>query len=408
MILENSYFEVRANRNFSKIVTIPTSKSFANRALILAAIKKEEVVLNNIPESSDVINMISALRRIGLIIEEKDNSLIIHNSFPECEIETDEIIELETGDGGTTNRFLIPLLALGRNSYSLKPSHKMIDRPMEELDSTLKEMGVAIFRDEKTWFALQGPLKITKAVVEVDCAISTQFATGLALVLDQFHVEVEPLNLNTSRPYWEMTLDLIARFRDENIFDIPVDFSSLSYPLALAVHGGEVLVKNCFGIDRFQADSIFIKLLENIGIEFSFSKLGLHQAPAKELRAFNFDAKDCPDLIPTLCFLASYIVGKTSTIKSVEVLKYKECDRLNEMMRMLECFQVEHSYDQNTDSLIIKGREPLTEFITYDPPVDHRMAMVSYLFLRMNGGGRLSNRRSVVKSFSNFFHEMDL
>ncbi len=408
MSLEDSFFEVKKNRDFDKVINIPTSKSFANRALILASICPDTVIINNISESSDVKNLIRCLRQVGLEIETDGTTVTVKNSFPSCEVVSsfENIIDVETGDGGTTNRFLIPLLALGSNRYNLIPSEKMKDRPMEEMDKILSELSVEVMRDENTWFTVQGPIVLNKHVIEVDCSISTQFATGLALVLDQFHAEVEPLNLSTSTPYWEMTLNLIERFRTERIFDNPVDFSSLGYPLSYASLCGIVLVKNCRGIDRFQADSVIIKLLENLGVQLDFQKNGLLVSRASYLKAFDIECHDCPDLIPTLCFLGSYARG-TTVIRGVEVLKYKECDRLEEMLRMMQTFDVESYHDQDTDSLIIVGREPSENSIDYTPPVDHRMAMVAYMYQRYNGGGKLFNFHSVEKSFNTFFNTME-
>lgn len=405
MSSENLCFKIDGSKKFNKQIEIPTSKSFANRALILAATIKEPVILNNIPASTDVRNLINALKSIGLEIDENDSEITIFNSFPDCEIASDEIIKIETGDGGTTNRFLIPLLALGSNLYEIIPSHKMKDRPMEELDNVLKDLSVNVIRNDNVWFALQGPIKIKSHCIEVDCSESTQFATGLALTLSQFHVDIIPVNLVTSTPYWEMTLDLIQRMKTERVIDIPVDFSSLSYPMAFAALNGSVLVKNCFGIDRFQADSIFIKILENIGVSLTFLKEGLY-VEKSHLKTFYFDAKDCPDLIPTLCFMASYIKGE-SIIKSVEVLKYKECDRLSEMMKIMNLFNIEYEYSEELDEIRIHGTQEKSSFVEYVPPVDHRMIMVGYLFMRNNNGGNLHNCQSVRKSFPNFFEIMN-
>jgi len=406
MSSENLFFSTRSNRDFKKNIKVPTSKSFANRALILAAISDEEVTLHSMPESSDVKNMIRCLRQVGLDIEENEDSVVVKNSFPECEIPQEDIISLETGDGGTTNRFIIPLLALGENCYSLVPSEKMVDRPMDELDEVLNSLGVAVIRDEQNWFALKGPYDIDRLVVEVDCSRSTQFATGLALSLSKLDVDVEPVNLVTSTPYWEMTVNMICNFREGAVFDVPVDFSSLSYPLALAALNGDLLVQNCKGIDRFQADSAMIYILEELGVELAFSFDGLNVKGLPSIKSFEKDCRDCPDLVPTLCFLASYAQGETR-LSNVDVLRHKECDRLAEMQRMLENFGVIYRYEKDSDTLLIEGREPGDYVVDYSPPVDHRMVMVAYLFQRFNGGGMLANAGCVAKSFPDYFDVMD-
>lgn len=405
MNLENSFYNTIGSKDFNKSIRVPTSKSFANRALVLAAVSDEEVTLHSMPKSTDVINMIRCLRQIGLDIVENNDTVIIKNSFPECEIPSEDLIELISGDGGTTNRFLIPLLGLGENCYSLIPSEKMVDRPMDELEEVMTSLGVQVTRDEDHWFALKGPYEIDRLVVEVDCSVSTQFATGLALSLSKLDVDVEPVNLKTSTPYWEMTVNLIESFRESSVFDVPVDFSSLSYPLALACHKGDIVVTNCKGIDRFQADSALIYILEELGINLAFSSEGLHVRGIDSLNSFEKDCRDCPDLVPTLCFLASYATGETK-LYNVDVLRHKECDRLAEMQRMLESFGIEFSYDADSDTLSIIGRDSHHEVVDYHPPVDHRMVMVAYLFQRHNGGGKLENAHCVEKSFPTFFEVM--
>lgn len=406
MSSENLSYNTKRTPVLNKTLVVPTSKSFANRALILAAINDSPVTLNNMPESTDVVNMKKCLRTVGIEIIEDADSITIVNSFPECEIPCEDTVELVTGDGGTTNRFIIPLLALGSNRYSLKASEMMLERPMDELDEVMTSLGVEIIRDSKTWFSLKGPYKINRHVVDVDCSRSTQFATGLALSLSKLNVDITPVNLTTSTPYWEMTVNIIDSFKDGDIFDVPVDFSSLSYPLAMASFSGRVLVKNCRGIDRFQADSTLIYLLEELGLDLEFSKEGLVVAGRDDIPGFEKDCKDCPDLVPTLCFIASYSRG-TTKLYNVDVLKHKECDRLAEMQRMLKAFGVSFSYDMEKDILSVTGRKSHKDIVNYDPPVDHRMVMVAYLFQRFNGGGVLENSKCVAKSFPNFFTEME-
>ena len=72
MSLELSTFEVKPS-SINKEIKVPSSKSYANRLLILAAIDKDPVVIRNIPLSSDVIKMVECLKIIGLDIKVKDD-----------------------------------------------------------------------------------------------------------------------------------------------------------------------------------------------------------------------------------------------------------------------------------------------------------------------------------------------
>ncbi len=399
---ENLFYNTTPSKLCKKVV-VPTSKSYANRVLILAATNPSEVTIHHLPESSDVKNMLKCFSKIGLDVEHRDDSVIIKNSFPECEKTSSEVINLNTGDGGTTNRFLIPLLALGKNKYNLIPAEKMSQRPMEEMEKILLSLGVKIF-NEDNWFCLQGPYQTDFKSIEVDCSETTQFATGFMLSLQKVNIDVIEKNLKTSVPYLLMTKELVKSFK--NSYTVPVDFSSLSYPLALGLFNGEVHVPNCVDIDKYQADSVFIKIIKDLGAVITINETGLKLKGLDQVDSFEVDCSDCPDLVPTLCFVASYANG-TSYMRNVDVLKFKECDRLSEMQRIMSLFNVTCSYDEENDVLCVVGREPIIKEIEVVTERDHRMVMIGHLFQRFNGGGILKNIDCVEKSFPKFFQEMN-
>ncbi|MDD0854391.1 hypothetical protein HBN50_14860 [Halobacteriovorax sp. GB3] len=389
---------------FRAKIEVPSSKSFANRALVLAALKKEAVTLENIPLSSDVELMIDCLKKIGLEITQSPNRICVVNSFPECEKETQVV--LETGEGGTTNRFLIPLLSLGSSEYIIEPKGHMRKRPMKPLYETLIQHGVFVESEKDHWLKIKGPFQVEESTIEVDCTQTTQFATGLALALSKLGLDVIPRGLSTSESYWKMTLDLIEKVKASNHLLIPVDFSSLGYPIAMALHCGEVTITNCHEIDEFQADSVLIEIVKKMGGTISFSKEGLIISKS-QLNGLEIDCSDCPDLVATLAFLCSYAKGE-SLLKNIEVLKYKECDRILETMRILDAFGITHELNSsNGMSLKIQGRKSHHQYVPFTPEDDHRMVMVSYLFMRANGGGELGRIEAVEKSFSNFFDVME-
>ncbi|MCR9204530.1 MAG: hypothetical protein NXH75_08140, partial [Halobacteriovoraceae bacterium] len=259
---------------FDKTIQVPSSKSYANRLLILAAINPRPIEVLNLPLSSDVETMISCLREIGLVINETKNGVLVKNSFPECEKEEEPLV-LDTKDGGTTNRFLVPFLARGKRKYILEPEGHMRDRPMADLLFSLNSLEVKTsYNKGDDWITVQGPIVGEK--VEVECSKTTQFLTGIALALSDTEIEVIPKNLTVSLPYWELTKELLKWGKSEkNKYVNPVDYSSLSYPLALAAVTGKVLITNCNEIDPNQADSMFLSVLKEMGARVEFSKEGL-------------------------------------------------------------------------------------------------------------------------------------
>lgn len=390
-------------KEFSKNVVVPSSKSYANRAIILASLCKESVEIINLPLSHDVTNLIAALRVVGLKILDIENGIQILNSFPECETDTDETIEIFPGDGGTTTRFLIPFLALGKKNYKIEPEGRMRERPIADLLENLVDIG-AIVSQCDSWLTISGPISSPQRMITADASKTTQHATALALSLSSQNVEVLPKDMNYSVSYWEMTKSLIRDFQHgTRRFVVPVDFSSMSYILALGADLGSVSISNCTSVDQYQSDSVFLDILKEMGCEISISNEGLSLFRNKELSPVDVDCANCPDLVPTLAFMCSRAEGK-SVLKNLDVLKYKESDRLLEVQKLLDLYNIENSYCDKDDCLTIFGKvERCKDLKSIYPPDDHRIVMVSYLFLRANGGGELSSIESVSKSFGNFF-----
>jgi 3-phosphoshikimate 1-carboxyvinyltransferase len=394
--------------HFNKEILLSTSKSHANRALIIGAIKGNNFRIDHVPNSSDVLSMIEALKCIGLKIKSQSDSLIFLNSFPLCESETPgNIIDLSTGDGGTTNRFLASLVSLGKKTYRFHPTEKMSQRPIAELTKALRELNVKVESSNECWLQITGPAMHSEgAILEVDCTDSTQFASALMLSFHQTGLKIEAKNIVSSETYLAMTRAILKEVTHKNSYNIPIDFSSLGYPVALAITNGRVLIRNCHGLDPLQADSQFIDLLKSIGADVRFSDEGLVATKSTLLKPFSADASIYPDLIPTLAFLASTIKGK-SVISHLSVLKQKESDRLSEIKKILDIFKVNYHFDESLDELEITGDTAKREEVEAKTARDHRMVMMAYLFLRSHSGGVLHEVDCIKKSFPQFLEVME-
>lgn len=412
MSSENSRYKlIHPSGEFNKSLLIPSSKSYSNRALILGAIRGANFTIENISQSTDVLNLLSCLRNIGLKIDVSKDKVVFKNSFPECEKEIlTDVIDLYTGDGGTTNRFLIGLLSRGSKKYRLYPSEKMNERPIDDLLLPLKNLGVSIqlnhSEDKKIpWVEIQGPPVIDeKMKVVIDCLKSTQFASSLLLAFSNTKLNFEFKDLHSSKTYLDMTKEVIKQANVKNHYFVPMDFSSASYFMALGALQGSVLIENCFNKDRFQADSVFLDLLNEIGASVEFTPKGLRVAKFEKLRGFNFDVRKAPDLFPTLVFLASYIEDK-SVLENLDILKYKESDRIVEMLKILDIFSVKYFYENQQESLIINGSNKKTNIKPQVTPArDHRIIMAASLFLKNNSGGNVGEWDCVDKSFPDFFN----
>lgn len=406
MNLKNSPFKVQPLLSFDKKITTPTSKSHSNRALILGAVRGENFKVHNISDSSDVTNLLSAFRKIGLNIIQSGSTVTFLNSFPDCEKHSEgDVIELHTGDGGTTNRFLIALLSRGKKEYHIFPSEKMSERPIEDLIRPLQKLNVSIIHNNTNpWIQIKGPASLYNTTkLEIDCQKSTQFASALMLAFSKIPLQFEFINLHASEAYLKMTTLVIKKSWEKNSYIVPVDFSSLGYPAALAALTGRVIITNCHEIDESQADSAFIEILNSSGASCSFVESGLEIKKGENLRPVTFDVSKAPDLFPTLAFFAAHVDG-VSTFFSLEILKFKESDRLSQMADLMRKFGVEMQYSPMEDVLTITGSsQKKYQQSTIKPARDHRIVMAAALFMTKNAGGDLYEIDCVEKSFPKFF-----
>ena len=392
-----------------KNIILPTSKSWANRYLILAAVSKNVVTIRSCPESTDVENLIKALITIGLDIEREGSSVIVKNSFPECESATkDQSIDLLTGDGGTTNRFLLALLSKGEKEYKIKTSPDFAKRPNGDLFKLLKKNGVEINLSPDYWVSVRGNGGIkTKEKISVNCSKSTQFLSGLLLAYPENIGLFEAENLNSSFDYLEMTKEAVKQSRNSSEFVAPVDFSSLSYPISFVSDGGKIKIENCFDVDPFQADSFLISFLKKKGVEFIFSESGLEVNAKKfDYSTFELECSKFPDLVPALVFVALLCNGD-STLSGLEVLTHKESDRFTEITKILSNCGASYKLDGKNKVTITGGEELLCD-TDFDLPPDHRMIFLASMILKKFGAGTVNNIEHVNKSYPEFFQDFNI
>lgn len=373
-------------------VQVPSSKSYANRLLILGALKEGPFTIHGLPKAKDVTWMESALETIGLKLDRSDGLTIV-NSFPRCE---GKGCDIEVGEGGTTARFLASLLLLGRAPYTLVLGGRLKDRPWQEfIDFVRKNGGMAELIENK--LTVQGPLLLPPEV-KVDCSRTTQFASAIAL---SFHriTKVIPVDMTSSQSYWKMTEELISAAQSETSFTVPLDWSSASYPMAFAALNQRTFFPGLF-FDANQADAKFLLLLEDLGA-ITHRPDGIEVRKVVSVENVQLDVSDCLDLVPSLGYFLSHVKG-THRLTGVQNLIHKESDRLQGVIDLLNCFNRKSFVDSN--DLIIEGNDfLLSKPVDLTVADDHRMVMAGALFLRHHSGGTISPAPAVTKSFPLFF-----
>ena len=274
-------------------IKLPGSKSISNRTLLLAALAEGSTLVRDLLDSDDIRRMLEALATLGVRIEQQGDSrdFLVHGTGGAFSVKD---ADLFLGNAGTAFRPLTAALALMQGHYHLHGVPRMHERPIGDLVDALRVAGADI-----DYLGNDGypPLQIKPAslnagqVIPVKGNVSSQFLTALlmALPLTGEDVTIEVVGELISKPYIEITLNLMARFgvqvqRDgwqrftiargqrytsPGEIHVEGDASSASYFLAAgALAGGPVRVEGV-GRSSIQGDVKFADALALMGAEIT-------------------------------------------------------------------------------------------------------------------------------------------
>jgi len=396
-------------------VRLPGSKSISNRVLLLAALAQGATELDGLLDADDTRVMREALSRLGVSFIENTVKGVA-GPFPVKQA------ELFLGNAGTAFRPLTAALAFSNGEYRLSGAPRMHERPIGDLVDALRGIGARIDYLGKEGFpplaVHPGRLSLEKLRVRGD--VSSQFLTALlmALPLAGKPARVEVQGELISRPYVEITLNVMKRFGIEvkrtgwRYFDVPAgayrspgkiyvegDASSASYFLAAgAIGGGPVRVEGV-GRGSIQGDVRFTEVLERMGADISMGEDWICVSQNKRLKPIDMDLNHIPDAAMTAAVLALFADGP-STIRNVASWRVKETDRLAAMATELR--KLGAQVEEGADFLKINpGKlKPNVAIDTYD---DHRMAM-SFSLAALGGVPvRINDPQCVAKTFPEYF-----
>jgi 3-phosphoshikimate 1-carboxyvinyltransferase len=409
-------------------VRLPGSKSISNRTLLLAALCDGETLVRGLLKSDDTDVMLAALEELGIGIKSlgSDDYCITGGGgrFPV------KRAALFLGNAGTAFRPLTAALALGDGHYTLTGVARMHERPIGDLVDGLAGLGARIRYLQNAGYP---PLEIEPreqapvSIIRVRGDVSSQFLSALLMALPMLRQEmrIEVDGELISKPYVEITLNLLARFgitvkRDGwQAFTIPAgsrcrspgsvqvegDASSASYFLAAgAIAGGPVRVVGV-GRSSIQGDVRFAESLAAMGavIEMGADWIEARAPAGGKLQAIDADFNHIPDAAMTIAMCAVFAAG-TTTIRNIASWRVKETDRISAMA--IELRKLGAAVEEGADYLRVTppatGIVPSATIATYD---DHRMAMC--LSLAALGGVPVTilNPGCVAKTFPTFFDE---
>lgn len=426
------FLDLPASHRAQGTIRLPGSKSITIRALLLAALAEGETRLEGVLESDDTRVMLDALRVLGINWQRAGPDVYLiagaAGAFPV------KRAEIFVGNSGASSRSLVAALAVSSGNYGMDGVPRMRERPVRDLVDALLQAGADIsYRGSAGFLPLQiGPGSISvDAPVRVRGDVSSQFLTGLlqALPLCGKPAILQVAGDLISRPYIDITLNLMARFgvmvgrgtggefnipgesryRSPGTLAVEGDASGASYFLAAGAisgsHGGggpvgSVRVEGA-GARSIQGDVRFVDALEAMGAAVTRGDQWLAASGGRDLHGIDVDCSAIPDAAMTLAIVALFATG-TTTLRGIGSWRVKETDRIAAMATELR--KVGAAVYEGPDWLQIEPPAALRP-ATIDTYDDHRMAMCFSLVTLGGVAVRINDPRCVRKTYPDYFAE---
>lgn len=432
-MFSSAFLDLPHLKSAAGTLRLPGSKSISNRVLLLSALSQGSTLLHDLLDSDDTRVMQQALREIGCGVHKFGTTVQVEGIGARTR---NTSAKLFMGNAGTAIRPLTAVLAVLGGDYELSGVARMHERPIGDLVDALRQLGCQIDYLGQSGYP---PLRIgqptlsLKQPIRVRGDVSSQFLTALLIALPlvaEHDIVIEVIGELISRPYIEITLNLLARFgievrrqgwqrfvieagsrfRSPGELYVEADASSASYFVALGAiaehsEGCQALRIEGVGTDSIQGDIRFVEAARMMGAKVvggvNWMEISREQWP---LRAIDLDCNHIPDAAMTLAIMALYAQG-SSTLRNIASWRVKETDRLSAMA--CELRKLGASVEEGADFIRItppadRADWKAASIQTYD---DHRMAMCFSLaaFNPAQLGLRIQNPGCVAKTFPDYF-----
>lgn len=408
------------------VVEVPGSKSYTNRALVVAALAGGCSTLTGALHSEDTERMADSLRRLGIRVAE-DAAARRFTVWGEAGRLPVAAAELFIGNAGTAARFLTAVLALGHGRYRLDGVPRMRRRPLQPLLEALQALGC----NARSELGTGCPPVVVDAAglpggeAELPGDTSSQYFSALLMLgpCTPRGIRLRVAGELVSRPYIDLTASVMGAFGARVECDdeyrtlyapggggyrargyvVEPDASSASYFLAAAaLLGGRVRVPG-LGSGSAQGDLRLLDVLREMGCSVTREEEFVEVRGTGRLQGLTVDARDFSDMALTLCALAPFVEG-TLEVRGIEHTRLQECDRVSAAATELR--RLGQEVQEFPDGLRISPRPVRPATIeTYE---DHRVAMAFSLVGLRVPGIRIANPGCTAKTFPDFWQRLTL
>lgn len=394
----------------------PASKSYTQRAVAIASLAKGTSKITNFGLCNDTSAAMGVAQNLGTELNLNERTLLVNGGNLNVENKV-----LNIGESGLSTRLFTPFASLLPYPITITGEGSILKRPIDMMIKPLSDLGVKISSNNgKLPIEVCGAMK--GGEIYIDGSLSSQFLTGLLISLPVCEYD-SIINVNNlkSKPYIDMTLEIIKEFGVEIInenyerfiikgsqnyipttYNIEGDWSGASCLLVAGAMMGSVKINN-LSYDSQQADKEIITALREAGADITIEK-GSVTVKKAQLKAFNFDATECPDLFPALVALAAACEGVT-TLKGTSRLTHKESDRAKTLKDIYETLGIEVDITQN-DIMTVKGGN-IKGGVSVNSHNDHRIAMSAAVStLRAPKENIILGAECVNKSYNDYYKDL--
>jgi len=443
------FLDIPPLRSATGRVRLPGSKSISNRVLLLAGLAAGTTAVHDLLDSDDTRVMLAALEALGCQLRRE--GAVLHVTGLGGQLTT-KSARLFLGNAGTAMRPLSAALAvlatLQGGEFDLTGVPRMHERPIGDLVDALRQLGCPV---QYLGHAGYPPLRVGNArpgtlsahePVRVRGDVSSQFLTALLLALplatSERAITIAVDGELISKPYIDITLNLLARFgievqrdpaapyaaftlpqgsqyRSPGAIHVEADASSASYFVALGALAAieEPVRIEGVGLDSIQGDIRFVEAARAMGAQVEGGAGWLEvRRGAWPLKAITLDCNHIPDAAMTLAVMALYADGRTR-LTNIASWRVKETDRIAAMGAELR--KMGGSVVEGPDFIEVTPPATPSHWLagsirTYD---DHRMAMCLSLaaFNALAGARpprpvRILDPQCVAKTFPDYFETL--
>lgn len=389
------------------------SKSQAHRALICAYLAKGKSRIYCPYLNADIKATADCLKNMGAQISYENGYFEI--TPPENAYDATKI---DCGESGSTLRFLLPVVSACGKYTEITMHGRLPERPIGDVVQQLENYGIE--------FEGKNPLIVKNTLpsmcnFEIKANASSQFASGMLFNIGAFGGTLQLIGKVESKPYIDMTVDMLnnfgAQFKFENNkyisenskglkpcdIEIEGDWSNAAFFVAAGVLGKHEIRINGLNVNSKQGDKAIADILKDMGADIQFADNCVIARPS-QLKGIEIDASDIPDLVPILSVCASNANGITK-ISGVKRLRLKESDRIKTVCDMIE----------NLDGKISALDDDCIEIIgtqlkggKVNSHNDHRIAMSAAIAACVcTGDVTVTDADATNKSYPTFWEEIE-